>query len=457
MKKLVLTIALVSQSAFGYVPDQIAELSLKQVGQSALAFALSTQIQEEKHPFYLKGEFPTKIQSTMVPALVGVGKMFGKDDEATAFTTASVINIIGQIYLDFPELRNQGPVAEIPKVISEGVKTFSRYQDGSTYNFYPPLMIENGIKVHRPINMTLFPIWHGFTNIPNDSDTSSAVATALLFDMKIANKKPQISEAVLKEISTYRDLNRNPMFYNKMEGRKQTGAFMTWLFDEKDKNMPRFYFATSKEGTRIPFNKNDVDCVVNANILKMLALGQRTIEGQDKACAMLNDMIAKDENASCGVYYPNTYNLAYAMAGAQRAGDKCLTQESKSRLISKIISEQNADGSWHNLRNMWQDEVLSTAYAMSALLELGDTRQPLVYNALVYGTHFLIKSAKKSNGYIYWQEDNFFTATAIARSLIMWRSKAYTNSIIASVLLKIDRLYPNQKVKNYRMLKMAEY
>jgi hypothetical protein len=438
----------------GYVPDQIADLSLQQVGLSTISFALQTQVKTTNSPYYLKGEFPTQIQSTMVPALVGVGKLIGTDEEATGFTTASVINVLAQIYLDFLSLRVGPPLSQIPASVSLGVRTLSKYKDGLTYNFYPPLTLKNNVKVHRPINMKLFPLWFGFTNIPNDADTTSAVYAALTYDAKIRNQKMAVSPQVLNDFATYRDIDRSPMFHNRFEGRFNTGGFMTWLYDENNPKMPRFWFANSKRGERIPFNKNDVDCVVNANVLKMASLANVRIPGQDQACKMLNDMIVQDENATCGIYYPNTYNLAFAMASAAHAGSSCLADNTQMILVQKILLEQNADGSWTNIKNIWQDENLSTAFALTALLEFGDTQDARVKTALMYGVHFLIKNARMKNKFVYWPEDNFFTATAIARSLIMWRSKAYTNGIIASVLLKVDRLFPHLKVKDYRDLRL---
>lgn len=433
-----------------YVPDVIADKSLQDVALSALEYSFKDQV-TVADKYYFEGEFKTKIQSTLVPALVGVGQAFGQDDEATAFTTASVINILAPIYLRFPELKKNATFNKIPQVIANGVKTYSRYKDGTTYNFYPPKQLENGMIVRRPIDMQLFPIWFGFTNIPNDSDTTSAVLTSYLYDQAVNKTKFTLDVAALDEISVHVDLNRNPMYYNRFEKRIKTGAFMTWLLNEKDKDMPRFIFAESQAGARIPFNKNDVDCVVNANILKLLALAKKSTPGDSSACELLNDMIVKDENRTCGIYYPNTYNLGYSIAGAKANGSQCIKKENENILVAKLISEQTADGSWLNA-NIWTDPVLSTTFAMTALLELGDMNELSVRRAAFYGIHYLMKSARIKDNQINWPEENFFTATAIARSLIMWRSKAFTNASIAAVLLRFHQMYPEYKVKNYTSL-----
>lgn len=426
----------------------IEKMSLKEVASSALEFSLTDQVINSE-PHYWKGEFRTKIQSTLVPALVGVGKLITRDDEATGFTTAAVINQLAQLYLENPESQNEKPFSKIPAAIASGVKTFDRYRAGESYNFYPALTLKNGMIVRRPINMTLFPIWHGFTNVPNDADTTSSVLAALIYNSKI-NKIPfEIRDETFSEFDKYLDLNRSPMFYNSFDKQKNTGAFMTWLLDENDPNMPRFYFARSKKGERIPFNKNDVDCIVNLNVLKLLALSHKSANGHQASCQYLNDVIERDQSVSCGVYYPNTYNLAFSIAGASQAGETCIKNTNKQALIKKILEGQAADGSWVNAGNMWEDRILSTAFALSALLEYGDSTALPVQFAKAYGLRYLFSQAKIKNGLVSWKEDNFFTATAIARSLIMWRSKAYTNTIIANLLLKVHKQNPNLLVGEY--------
>lgn len=451
MKTSLLVTLLLSLSVQAkYVPDMIAHRTLQEVALSALEYSFKDQV-DTADRIYLAGEFRTKIQSTLVPALVGVGKAFSQDDEASAFTTGAVVNVLAPIYLKHPELQRNPTLKKIPAVIAKAVKTYPRYKAGSTYNFYPPLQLENGQIVRRPIDMTLNPIWHGFTNIPNDSDTTSTVLTSLIYNKMVNGTKFEIDVNSLEEISTYQDLNRNPMYYNRFEKRIKTGAFMTWLMNEKDPKMPRFFFASSEKGERIPFNKNDVDCIVNVNILKLLTLSKKSIPGDSSACEMVNDMIAKDENATCGIYYPNTYNLGFSLAANKSMGSQCLKRENENTLVKKIIDEQTADGNWVNI-NIWEDHTLSTTFALTALLEFGDLNDRFVLQSIFYGVHYLLKTARLKDDLVNWPEDNFFTATAIARSLIMWRSKAYTNASIAAVLLRLHQLYPQYTVKNYTSL-----
>ncbi len=435
----------------------ISNLTLKDISYQAIDHVLETQIDSDTDRYYLKGEWPTEIQSSLIPALVGVGKAFGKDQEASAFTTGSVINILAQIYLDNPSLILEDPMKQIPERVQSGINTFSRYESDGTYNFYPET-IANGKSVRRPIGMTLFPLWYGFTNIPNDADTTSVVLSALVLNSKINHTEYIIPESTLSQFSQYTDSHRHPMFYNKAKKRVNTGAFMTWLYDEKNPDMPRFYFADSGKGQRIPFNKNDVDCVVNANILKMFALAkQKNRFGQNEACQTINDMILADEHATCGIYYPNMFNLSFVLGRAKQAGESCISESSEQKILQMIFKMQNPDGSWLNEKDFWKDPVLTTAFALDALMHYSKPLDAKTFEALSKGIHFLLKNFKEKNSKIYWTADNFFTATAIARSLIMWRSSAYTNAIVSSTLIKMHQYYPQYRAANYLDLNFEEF
>jgi len=431
--------------------SKFENMSLGQIADQTLTNALATQI-TAADANYVVGEFPIEIQSTLVPVLAGVGKLFGQDQEASAFTTASVVNVLAQIYLNHQDQKDRySSLNKIPLAVQNGVRSFERYSSGPVFNFYPP-HIENGVQTRRPIDMELGKMWFGFTNIPNDADTSSVALSALLFNSKI-NKadKFKVSDEAFAQFSRYRDTDRKPMFYNRRQKREQTGAFMTWLYDENNPQMPRFFFAKAEKGERIPFNKNDVDCVVNANVMKLTALAKKqNLDGYKEACDMINDMVKEDEHAYCGVYYPNTYNLAYAMSAAEKAGDQCLSKGSKQLIIDKILGLQDGyTGAWSNDKNVWEDKILSTVFAMQALLQFSDPYEPKVYAALLYGTHFLLDEIQYKKGPMMWPSDNFFTATALARSLIMWRSDAYTNALISDVLFKMEKQFPQFKADNY--------
>ena len=78
---------------------KIDDLSLKDISAKTIEYVLNNQKSEDQAEIYIKGEWPTQIQSSLLPVLFGVGKLIGKDEEATAFTTASVVNNLSRLYL----------------------------------------------------------------------------------------------------------------------------------------------------------------------------------------------------------------------------------------------------------------------------------------------------------------------------------------------------------------------
>lgn len=434
-------------------PDRLPQ-NLEQVAFGSLQVVASEQV-ATSGKIYEAGEWPTKIDSTLVPVIVGVGSAIGYDDEASAFTTASVANEIGALYEGHPEFRNVPQVAQIPRLIRRAVQSFKRYREGVLFNFYPPRMWK-GVRVRQPIDMSLAFLWKGFTNVPEDADTSSSVYATILYDAKFRGQTFRIPAEVYQSFNRFRDLNRKSHYYNRREDRRNTGAYMTWQMNENDAKMPRFWFAPPQDGERIPFNRNDVDCVVNLNILRMRALANaRPDEGERRSCAMINDMIMKREHATCGIYYPNTYNLAFSaanLAGANSTsvGRQCIDLDSRKAFARFVRSGQSADGGWDNEGNIWNDRVQSTAFAMKALIEFGDLKDWRTSSSLRFGTAFLLRNAKfTKRGEPYWSGEVFFTATAIARSLVVWRSTAFTTAVVASVLLKMKTHYPNWSVSDY--------
>lgn len=438
-----------SQFAFAK-QSNLDGMNLQDVANQALEYALADQVQFS-NKIYTMGEWTTQIRSSPIPYLAGVGRIFKTDEESSAFTTASVISVLAQTYLDSSTLTNNSSIQKIPAAIQKGTESFSRYQSGAVYNFYPEFITKNGIKVRRPIAMRILPTWNGFVNIPNDADTTSVTNAALLLNAKVNKTGFTIAPDTLMQFSRFRDLNRKPHYYNKRLKTVETGAYMTWLYDEKDPNRPKFTFAAAEKGPRIPFSVNDVDCIVNANVLKVLSLSDNTqLPGYNEACNMLNTMVEKDQHARCGIYYPNTMNLSFSLAQAQKAGNKCLKESSKELIVQKILGSQREDGSWLNDDNLHKDPVVSTAFAMYALLQFGDTANDKTAKAISYGTKYLLSQAKtNSAGQLSWPVDNFFTAAALVRSLVMWQSKAYTHAIVGSVLLQIYKLAPNISANDY--------
>ena len=132
-----------------------------------------------------------------------------------------------------------------------------------------------------------------------------------------AESSYRVAPDAVTVFADFRDLQRKPHTYNALHHYEQTGAFMTWLWDETRPETPRSLFARPDKGVRIPFKMNDVDCVVNANVLKLLSTTQQTsTPGYQDSCNYLNAIVEKKGYYSCGMYYPSQWVLPYVLATA---------------------------------------------------------------------------------------------------------------------------------------------
>jgi len=404
--------------------------------RSALSFLAHYQVGAREG--YEEGQWRARVTS-YVPSAIGVGKFNVPFEEPTAFVASSVANVLAEIYHHHPAYH------EIPPLLEKTRQGLNIYRWGSLFNFYPPATFK-GVNVRAPRYMYLARQWKGFANIPPDADTTSVTYTFMhLLHSARSGVSPlkwhqELPEPVLEAFSAARDLHRVPHVYNATQAHVNTGAFLTWLFDEKDPDMPHNIFALPHRGTRIPFNKNDVDCVVNGNILKMLTYAGKTSgPGFQASCAHLNRVVRLKQFYFCGMYYPSYYALPYTIAANVEAGNTCL-DPSRERVLNYVIAKQHRDGSWRNSFLARPDYVQSTAWALNTLLILGDPQNPLHRERVQRGVRFLLSQAQRDEaGRLYWSGQVFFAATFIARYPVVWRSTAYTTALAAKALLLAQR------------------
>lgn len=396
--------------------------------RSALAFL--SHYQTSGREGYEPGQWRARVTS-YVPSVIGVGRYLEPFEEPTAFVTSSVANILTEIY------REDSSYQEIPSLLRKAQESLSLYRWGALFNFYPPQNFK-GVSVRGPRFMHLAPQWKGFANIPPDADTTSVTYTFL----RAQNPALQLPPAVISALSQARDLHRVPHAYNAAQGQINTGAFLTWLFDEKNPAMPRNIFAAPNKGPRIPFNYNDVDCVVNANVIKMLTVTKTPQgPGYQASCEHLNRVVREKKFYFCGMYYPSFYALPYTLASAARVGASCLAP-SRERVVNFLISMQRKDGSWRNSFLARPDFVQSTAWAVNALLIWGDPENSLHRSRVQKGLDFLLSQAQQDDeGRTYWPGQVFFAATFIARYPVVWRSTAYTTALAIKAFVLADRYW----------------
>ncbi len=410
--------------------------SLAQIANSNLKFIANSQV---KRPdgIYVAGEWRAQIYASLFPIIIGVGNPFDSDEEPSAFTTGSIMNQLALIYRDHPEFQ------QIPPMLVKALPSIERFREGDLYNFYPP-RIWRGVRVHQTASMMLAPHWKGFTNVPEDADTTAVSYTARFYSEKVLKgKKLNLPPGTLKSYSRFRDLKREPHSINLEMRMVNTGAFLTWQYDENDPRRPKEFFAEPEEGKRIPFKTNDVDCIVNLNVLRLLSLTDHSnIKGRAQSCALMGYIVQSENYAKCGLYYPNTYNFHYSAALVDEAGESCMRPYGE-QMVGYILKTLAADGGWYNLdNNQIGDRTHASAYALYALARFGAPGDSRVRRALADGSRFLLSRILRSQGgHLYWQGETFFTANGLGRALgsVDWKSDAFTTSIALGALLQADR------------------
>lgn len=433
-----LFLLLVTSTGFAKNRALLENTPLDQVVEKSLRFVESSQ-KKQNEELYFKGEWPVEMRSYLLPALLGVGKLFAKPtEEPTSFATSSISNLLANIYFE-----NQ-KYSQIKNMILLGLDSVEQnYKAGDVYSYYTE-MNYNGTTVRGPRAVKAYvpKFIQGLTNIPPDADTTSVTYTAKYFNSVINSNSTSafvVPAGALNTFSSFRDENRTSHYYNWLDGIRKSGAYMTWFIDEKSKAMPRGVFAKPDKGARIPFNFNDVDCVVNANVLRMLTLTKNENQaGYKESCDVLNFSIEKNLESQCGIYYPNSMAVFFTISNAYKAGAQCL-EKSKAKAVQKILEAQDyTEGSWSNAPGIGRtDKVQSTALAMIALMNYSEKENIRYDYSVKLGIKYLLSQAKtNSKSEVYWPGEVFFSAVAQARNTVLWRSDSYTTALVALAIVK---------------------
>lgn len=432
-KRILILLLVVSQAALA---GQKQIPSVDEAVARSLRYISHQQFQQNSD-IYLAGEWPVEMKSYLLPALLGVGKLFAQPtDEPTSFASSSIINLLAETYLIQP---NQ---SEIPQMINLGIQSLPVYKTGQIYSYYR-WQDYKGTQVRGPLAKGYVPEYiRGLTNIPADADTTSATYMALAYS-NLINQQTHLSEfsiptEALDTFNTHRDLDRKSHYFNSLEKIRNSGAFLTWFQNDKDASMPRGIFKKPDQGTRIPFGKNDVDCVVNANVMRLLtATNNKNHPGYADSCRLLNTVIMKENQKSCGIYYPNSYATFYSISNVYKAGAECLVP-SRHKALDFIITTQKEDGSWDNEPGIGRtDTIQSTALALNALMNY-TAKGEIKYSQIIRrGAQYLLKQHRtNSDSEIYWKGEVFFSAVAQARNTVLWRSNTYTTALVTLALVK---------------------
>ncbi|MBC7372294.1 MAG: hypothetical protein H7326_12050 [Bdellovibrionaceae bacterium] len=437
MKNILLILA--STSILLSTPLSVAATSYRPEIQSALQFLERSQYVNdttETGP-YEPGQWDTEVKSILIPSLLGAGVWGKKYPETTNFTTAMIVETLGSMYQQEPSLRS------IPKMSAKAIAGNTAFRQGALFNFYPP-GIHKEVQVRGPRTMFLAPYIKGLANVPADADSTSMGYLALnSFEMQKNGARnfaylSDVPEETFETFSKYRDVSRPAHYYNRMLGYKNTGAFMTWLMDDRQK-MPGVLAAPQK-GPRIPFGRNDIDCVVNTNVMKLMTIAGRTSQpGYKETCEYLKGTIDRGAYGFCGIYYPNSFSEVYGLAQLLEMKTSCL-ESHEQKLLDFILATQDQDGGWTNPKPARADRIQSSVLALNALAILGNPKNPEHRERVHRAAKFLLaNSLRNDNGDLFWKGEVFFSAVSQARFAVVWRSNAYTTVLAARALLLAEK------------------
>jgi len=321
LRKLCLVIILLRVPGVGIAQSLPDHDSLTTILRKGLIYLVNTQKNETIPGYQFAGEWPSFMSMRTAYMLLA------KPDDAydsNCFSLAAICNSLSNLYL------NDNSLNEIPAMLDKAIPRLLSYYNGASFNFWPLLPPSGRLYVFRPnkpVGLVRRPIQFSLSspyirkaaNIMNDNDDTAQGYLALWNYSQIKNRYARSSDssllfpALYPFFDAYRDTNRNTAhYYNIFAGdARSSGAYLTWRGTEENFpswNIPRllinnllFLFPLSTAypfayESYMPYFANDVDAVVNANILTLLAsTGEvNSAEGSNSAAAFITKKIKNE-------------------------------------------------------------------------------------------------------------------------------------------------------------------
>ena len=450
--KILLVLSLLLPQQF--IAQKYSKDSISTLIHSCLHYIKNDQTKVNIPAFQYQGEWPTYMCLQKSYPLLGKPKRYY---DSNCFSVASIYNMLAEIYLAHPEF------SEIKPMLDEAFLQILSYKSkNGGFNFWPLLPASGRLRqlarnnksdlVRRPVQYSmLMPYIRKAANIMDDNDDAAQGWLAIMNSKKINGDNS--SEDISKIFENHRDSARQNMhYYNLCYGNDfNTGAYKTWRGEEEifpGWNIPRvlinnalFLFPISTAYPHaykpyMPYGANDVDAVVNANILTTLAENNSLSEtiGSKAAADFITTKTKKGAWNTAGIYYPNRYHFHYTVLRAKQKGANYLDSAS-SQIERHLLKSQLEDGSYNSrIRVNKRDKIQSTAYALNALLKLGNPfgtpREININKAL----HYLLLQCYRQKDTICWEGGVFFSGGTVIRNILVWKSDAYTTALIAESL-----------------------
>ncbi len=450
--KILLVVAMLLPQQF--VAQKYSQDSISTLINSCLQYIKNDQTKATIPAFQYKGEWPTYMCLQKSYPLLGAPKRYY---DSNCFSVASIFNMLAEIYLAHPEF------TEIKPMLAEAFPQIMTYKSkNGGFNFWPMLPASGRLRqlarnnksdlVRRPVQYRMImPYIRKAANIMDDNDDTAQGWLAILNYKKLNGDS--LKEDISKIFENHRDSARQNMhYYNLCYGNDlNTGAYKTWRGEEEifpGWNIPRvltnnalFLFPISTAYPHaykpyMPYGANDVDAVVNANILTTLGENnslEKTV-GSKAAADFITTKTKKGAWNTAGIYYPNRYHFHYAVLRAKQKGANYL-DSAASKIERHLLKSQLEDGSYNSrIRVNKRDKIQSTAYALNALLKLGNPfgtpREIHINKAL----HYLLLQCYRQKDAICWEGGVFFSGGTVIRNILVWKSDAYTTALIAESL-----------------------
>ncbi len=439
-----------------------------------LIFLADSQKKETTGFASYKGEWPSYISLRTRHLVVGSGTYY----DANAFGVISVHNILSELYLMYPEY------SSILPMLDPAIKLILEYRTDSsgTYGFWhsaPPYQTLRSTDIpgkepfiKRP---STFPLNSKFANnavnVVDDADDQALATQAILLYNTVmkksgqAQKVLQLPDSIGKPFEKYRDVHRkNILPYDLINGANiNTGAYFTWFGNEHEYDFPEavfypfqymFFFLPSSPvhpqpyDPKMPYWTNDVDVVVNANVLTMLADFKllNSTEGVKDAFKYLTEKIRSGNFNKASIYYSNRYHFHYAVSRTFAATKGNSLQEAAELLIDDLKKTQRGDGSWASRKIINKKDIIqSTANGLMALLNFGDYKKNNTLENINHAIIFLHKNSVEKNGSRYWRGGVYFSGGMNLRNTLWWKSDSYTTALIIHAFAKYRKFLENQK------------
>jgi hypothetical protein len=450
--KIILIFLLLGYNLFSQNP--IILNSADSTLNASLKYLQKTQINTTKKHQYYKGEWIVQMDLTEPFFFMHKAQ---KAQDSNCFNLAAIHNFLSEIYLTDTTKKFLLPILE------NAYNEIESYQQDLKFSFWKNLPANRNLSlfgenkqllVKRPTNFKLKSRFiNKAANVPADADDTALGNTAIFFQKSILNKSSKLAQPTV--FDEYLDSHRNNRnWYNYIFHRDaNSGSFMTWLYPEHNYsswnvfqtafNTLFIFFPFSSAHPHankpwVPFNANDVDVVVNANVLNYLNLTSQAdlSEGYISSTKMINKRLEKHNWKNGSVYYPNLYHIHFAVSKAFFSGTKQL-KPACDVIFEDLKLSQEPDGGFSSksyINN--QDRVQSTAYALHAMLDLRKCGYLFDKNEIDKAVTYLNSEAYNTEMGVCWEGGVYFSGGTALRNILFWKSDAYTTALVSRCLQK---------------------